>query len=92
MKVTRQQLIQVANQNRTTNQIGDNIKDGIGWETARDIGYISPDEAALLPISTEAARSVAPVIGETALTIAQMNANERAHIARAKEVRFNSGF
>lgn len=90
--VTPALLHAVARENQTIHQIGDNIQDGIGWEAATDLGFTHPEDAARLSISAEAAQTIAPEVGKRALTIAEMNANERAHIAKARADRRASGF
>lgn len=92
MKVTPNLLRRVALDNKAVNQVGDNIRDGVGWDIGHDLGLMTPDEAERLPISPEAARGIAPAVGKKALTIAQMNANEQAHIAKARVDRRASGF
>ena len=92
MKITPELLARVAVANQATHQVGDGIRDGVDWAVGRDLGLIPPHEAAQLPISPEAALGAAPIVGRKALTIAQMNDNERRYIARARAARRASGF
>jgi hypothetical protein len=95
-KVTPELLVQVAKENRSMHQIGE-IRDGISWDAAHDMGFMTPEEAGMLPISPEAAGLEVPeALGRTGLqetvqtsakrlTSAQKNANERREIAAHRE-------
>jgi hypothetical protein len=90
--VTPALLYKVAQENRAIDQIGDNLTDGLGWEVGEDMGDMRPEDAARLPISAEAAQQIAASLGAKALTVAQKNANERRHMAKARADRRASGF
>jgi hypothetical protein len=98
--VTPKLLHEVAQENRRINQIGDNIEDGLGWDVGEGLGLTRPEDAYKLPISPEAAGRVGSAVAGSSveleqvsdadttsrkkLTIAEMNANERRHIAETR--------
>lgn len=83
MKVTPALLARVAQDNIRDHQIGE-TRDGISWDVARDQGFLTPAEAAALPISPEAASlspDGMPAETKSRLTSAEQNANARKEVS-----------
>jgi hypothetical protein len=88
MKVTPELLRQVQIDNIRDHQIGGE-QDGMSKKQAYDLGFMATEQVVELIHDIEAQPTSVP--GRKP-TIAEMNANERAHIAKAREDRRNSGF
>lgn len=89
-KITLEQLQTVAYDNIRDNQIGGQTN-GISWDVAEDMGFTRPEDVSEVFEQATAIRNasldaVAPKAGK--LTIAQMNANEKAHIDKARKDRY----
>lgn len=82
MKVTPSLLYEVAQDNRTLNQIGDNIEDGLGWDVGNDMGLTKPEEAARLPISPEAAKGVGSIATGHNLEVSQVSTDAESAPSR----------
>lgn len=88
MKATKELLHQVELDNIRDHQIGE-VEGGISWDVAKDLGFITTDQVTELIQAHGIDAQSAPT---SRLTVAKKNANERAHIAKAREDRRKSGF
>ena len=86
LKATPELLARVAQDNIRDHQIGE-IRDGISWEAARDIGFIPVEEALQI---TPVVSDVPPA--NKRLTSAQQNANERLAIAAHRQRMREAGY
>lgn len=89
MKVTPELLEQVQLDNIREHKIGES--GGMPWKVAEDLGFTATEQVAEL-VHVHNITSQPDSIHTRRLTIAEKNANERAHIAKAREDRRKSGF